>query len=108
MWATSSSSGREKIATDGVVIEEGSRRSTSMLTGESIPVDKTAGATVIGGSINQMGSSRSGRQGWQGYRAVPDNPPGGGRAGFQGADQRCGQCLRLVRSAVIIIALSSF
>ena len=48
----------EKIATDGIVVEGESAVDESMLTGESIPIDKIAGAAVIGGSINKNGSLR--------------------------------------------------
>ncbi|NLI73883.1 MAG: copper-translocating P-type ATPase [Euryarchaeota archaeon] len=48
----------EKIATDGTVIDGISAVDESMLTGESIPIDKVAGSTVIGGSINHNGSLR--------------------------------------------------
>jgi len=46
----------EKIPIDGVVTEGESSVSEAMLTGESQPVSKRAGAPVIGGSINGEGS----------------------------------------------------
>jgi Cu+-exporting ATPase len=46
----------EKIATDGLVIDGTSAVDESMLTGESMPVEKAPGATVIGGSVNGTGS----------------------------------------------------
>ncbi len=46
----------EKIAVDGVVLEGHSSIDESMLTGESIPVEKSAGAEVIAGTINGSGS----------------------------------------------------
>ena len=46
----------EKIPVDGVVIEGHSSIDESMLTGESIPVEKTAGSQVVAGSMNQSGS----------------------------------------------------
>ncbi|HET8761081.1 MAG TPA: heavy metal translocating P-type ATPase, partial [Nitrospiria bacterium] len=45
----------EKIATDGVVIEGTSSVDESMLTGESMPVEKGAGSQVIGGTLNRAG-----------------------------------------------------
>ncbi|MFF4224728.1 heavy metal translocating P-type ATPase [Streptomyces abikoensis] len=45
----------EKIATDGTVVEGGSAVDASMLTGESVPVDVTAGDTVTGATVNVSG-----------------------------------------------------
>ncbi|PKN86771.1 MAG: copper-translocating P-type ATPase [Chloroflexi bacterium HGW-Chloroflexi-8] len=45
----------EKIPVDGVVVEGRSSVDESMLTGESLPVDKNPGATVIGATLNKMG-----------------------------------------------------
>jgi Cu+-exporting ATPase len=45
----------EKIATDGTVVEGTSAVDASMLTGESMPVDVTAGDTVTGATVNAGG-----------------------------------------------------
>ncbi|NGQ96786.1 copper-translocating P-type ATPase [Brevibacillus sp. SYP-B805] len=45
----------EKVPVDGEVIEGTSSVDESMLTGESIPVEKRAGDTVIGATINKHG-----------------------------------------------------
>src|SRR3989344_5503257 len=46
----------EKIPVDGIITEGESSIDESMVTGESIPVDKTVGAQVIGATINKSGS----------------------------------------------------
>jgi len=46
----------EKIAVDGVLIEGHSNVDESMLTGEPMPVEKTAGSEVAAGTMNQSGS----------------------------------------------------
>jgi len=48
----------EKIPVDGEVIEGRTSVDESMLTGESIPVEKYAGSKVVGASINKNGTIR--------------------------------------------------
>ncbi|MGC8780752.1 MAG: heavy metal translocating P-type ATPase, partial [Anaerolineae bacterium] len=45
----------EKIAVDGVVVEGRSAVDESMLTGESLPVEKGPGDPVIGATLNKLG-----------------------------------------------------
>ncbi len=48
----------ERIPVDGEVISGGSSVDESMLTGESIPVEKAVGSRVIGGTLNGRGAFR--------------------------------------------------
>jgi P-type Cu+ transporter len=48
----------EKIAVDGLIIAGSSAVNESMVTGESIPVEKSAGSEVIGGTLNTSGAFR--------------------------------------------------
>lgn len=48
----------ESMPVDGLVIEGYSSVDESMITGESIPVEKTAGTKVIGGTVNKTGVLR--------------------------------------------------
>jgi P-type Cu+ transporter len=70
----------EKIATDGVVTEGGSAVDTSMLTGESVPVEVGPGDAVTGATVNVGG------------RLLV-------RAARVGADTRLAQMARLVEAA---------
>jgi heavy metal translocating P-type ATPase len=46
----------EKIAVDGEIVEGASHINESMISGEPLPVSKTIGANVIGGTLNTSGS----------------------------------------------------
>ncbi len=70
----------ESIPVDGVVIDGRSSVDESLLTGESMPVDKEPEAQVFGGTINQFGSLRVRAQG-------------------VGAQSALAQIIRLVRQA---------
>lgn len=46
----------EKVPTDGEVIEGHSSVDESMVTGESLPIEKNVGDKVIGGTVNKLGT----------------------------------------------------
>src|SRR6266545_3559211 len=46
----------ERVAVDGVVVEGASAVDESMLTGESLPVEKGPGSAIVGGSVNRTGT----------------------------------------------------
>jgi Cu+-exporting ATPase len=70
----------EKVPVDGEIVEGRSTVDESMVTGESIPVDKGPGDPVVGATINQTGSFRF-------------------RATAVGSDTLLAQIVRLVREA---------
>ncbi len=70
----------ERIPTDGKVIAGRSSVDESMLTGEPLPVEKTAQDRLIGGTLNQRGSLQY-------------------RASSVGAGSTLGQIVRLLREA---------
>ncbi len=46
----------ERVPVDGEVVEGGSYVDESMITGEPVPVEKTVGSGVVGGTVNQTGA----------------------------------------------------
>jgi len=70
----------ERVPVDGEVIEGESAVDESMVTGESIPVDKGPGDLVVGGTVNQSGAFRF-------------------RASRVGAETVLAQIIRLVQEA---------
>ena len=44
------------MATDGIIVEGSSALDTSLLTGESVPVDAAPGDAVTGATVNTWGS----------------------------------------------------
>jgi Cu+-exporting ATPase len=48
----------EKIPVDGVIVAGSSAVDESMITGESIPAEKSVGDTVVGATLNRLGSFR--------------------------------------------------
>ena len=82
----------EKVPVDGVVVEGRSALDESMLTGESLPVEKGPGDAVIGATLNKTGSVRLPRdQGRQRHDAGADRAAGRGGAGLEGADPAPGR-----------------
>ncbi|MGH8775824.1 MAG: heavy metal translocating P-type ATPase [Jiangellaceae bacterium] len=70
----------EKVPVDGVIVRGRSTVDESMVTGESIPVDKTPGDEVVGATVNQTGTFTL-------------------RATKVGAETMLAQIIRLVRRA---------
>ncbi len=72
----------ERIPVDGVIVEGATALDESMITGESIPVDKKVGDTVIGATINKTGFLKA-------------------RAAKVGADTTLNQIIKLVEDAQV-------
>ena len=72
----------ERVPVDGVILDGYSALDESMITGESIPVEKKAGDTIIGATINKSGALRA-------------------RATKVGADTTLNQIIKLVEDAQV-------
>jgi len=70
----------ERVPTDGIVVSGKSSVDESMLTGESMPIEKAASDRLIGGTLNQRGSLQ--------YRVTA-----------RGADGTLAQIVRLLRDS---------
>ena len=72
----------EKIPVDGVVLSGSSTVDESMITGESMPVEKREGAKSIGATLNKTGTFRFQRdESWTRHSAGTDRPAGRAGAG---------------------------
>lgn len=75
----------ERVPLDGEVLEGEGGVDESMLTGESLPVEKAPGSEVTGGSISVNGSLTVRNAGGGGHDPRQDNQGRGGRPGQKGA-----------------------
>ena len=81
----------EKIPVDGVIVEGSTSIDESMLTGESLPVEKGPDDAVVGASINKNGFIKF-KATKVGHGPFPDHQAGGGCTGFQSAHCQAGGC----------------
>ena len=100
----------ESIPVDGEVIDGASAVDESLVTGESIPVDKAPGDAVIGGSINQSGALlvRTTRIGEQSFLQQVVRSIEQARALKPGILQLVDQVLKVFVPGVLIAAASAF
>jgi Cu+-exporting ATPase len=100
----------DKVPVDGVVLDGNCNVDESMVTGEPIPVEKTAGSRVTGGTINGTGTfvMRADRVG-QGDAARTNRAHGRRCAANPRAHQRLADVVAsYFVPAVILVAVASF
>ncbi|HEY6424734.1 MAG TPA: heavy metal translocating P-type ATPase [Pseudonocardiaceae bacterium] len=100
----------EKIPTDGEVVGGASAVDESMLTGESVPVDKTVGATVAGATVNTSGvlTMRATAVGSDTALAQIVSLVATAQAGKGQAQRLADRISSIFVPAVIVIALATF
>jgi copper-transporting P-type ATPase V len=100
----------EKIPTDGEVVEGVSAVDESMLTGESVPVDKIPGAIVAGATVNTSGvlTVRATRVGSETALAQIVSLVSAAQAGKGHAQRLADRISAIFVPAVMIIALGTF
>lgn len=100
----------EKIPTDGEVVDGASAVDESMLTGESVPVDKAAGAAVAGATVNTSGvlTVRATAVGSDTALAQIVSLVSAAQAGKGQAQRLADRISAIFVPAVILIALATF
>ena len=100
----------QRIPMDGVVIEGQSHADESMLTGESLPVAKTAGSQVVGGAVNGEGLlvARAGAVGAQTVLARIIGAVEDAQAGKAPIQRMVDRVSAVFVPAIVLIALATF
>jgi len=100
----------EKVPTDGEVVDGSSAVDESMLTGESVPVDKTVGATVAGATVNTSGALtvRATRVGAETALAQIVSLVSAAQSGKGQAQRLADRISAIFVPAVVVIALATF
>ncbi|MFQ9179631.1 MAG: heavy metal translocating P-type ATPase [Eggerthella lenta] len=94
----------ETVAVDGTVLEGRTSIDESVMTGESLPVDKAPGDEVKSGTVNQFGRSTCAPSAWRGQLARPhDRARAVGRC-RQGQDRAP---RRPMATWIVVIALTA-
>ncbi|MEZ5166567.1 MAG: HAD-IC family P-type ATPase [Acidimicrobiales bacterium] len=98
-----------RIPVDGVIVDGHTTIDESMVTGESLPVEKAAGAEVIGATISQTGAFRMEAQRVGPTRCWPRSSSSWSAPGIEGPIQRVADVVAsYFVPAVMLLALTTF